>query len=72
VGQGQGQQRCAGTVADTNPVTGRITRRRCPLALDPILTAAGFTTHPGCDPSERSELWPPMTWPDGMLGKVLG
>lgn len=25
----------------------------CPLVLDPVLVAAGFTTHPCCDPGER-------------------
>jgi hypothetical protein len=61
VGQGQGRAWCQGIVTETNPVTGRVSRRRCPLALDPVLVAAGFTTHLNCDPGEVSVLWPPET-----------
>jgi hypothetical protein len=70
-GQGAGRVRCGGIVSEVNPRTGRVRRRRCPLALDPVLVEAGFETHPCCDPGERSELWPPMSWPAGMLGAVL-
>jgi hypothetical protein len=30
----------------------------CQLPMDPVLRAAGFTTHPCCDPDEVSPLWP--------------
>ena len=30
----------------------------CQLVMDPVLPAAGFTTHPCCDPHETSPLWP--------------
>lgn len=34
---------------------------RCGKYLDPVLPAAGFTTHLNCDPAEVSALWPPET-----------
>jgi hypothetical protein len=30
----------------------------CQTPMDPVLPAAGFTTHPCCDPDEVSPLWP--------------
>jgi hypothetical protein len=35
----------------------------CETAMDPVLPAAGFTTHPCCDPDEVSLLWPPLEEP---------
>jgi hypothetical protein len=70
MGQGSGRAWCEGIVTETNRATGRTTQRPCPLALDPVLAAAGFTTHPNCDPAERSALWPVMTWPRRMLRLV--
>ena len=34
----------------------------CGLPLDPVLTRAGFETHPCCSPDEVSAAWPPLTW----------
>jgi hypothetical protein len=34
---------------------------RCRRRLDPVLTGAGFRTHPCCWPGEVSALWPPET-----------
>jgi hypothetical protein len=42
-------------------------RRRCGRPLDPVLSLAGFQTHPCCDPAEVSATCPPMAWPDEML-----
>ena len=42
-------------------------RRRCVVPLDPVLIAAGFTTHPNCGPAEVSPIWPPMAWPERIL-----
>jgi hypothetical protein len=42
-------------------------RRRCMVPLDPALIAAGFRSHPCCDPAEVSPIWPPMPWPERIL-----
>jgi hypothetical protein len=44
---------CEGWITDP-PRHGRKSRpRRCGVRLDPVLTAAGYTTHPCCDPAEE-------------------
>jgi hypothetical protein len=64
-----GLARCQGHITDPphTDAAGRHrpeSRRPCGRPLDPALTAAGFRSHPCCDPDEVNPAWPPLPWPE--------
>ena len=58
VGHRRGEVKEGPTAKQAEHSEGLALCRICQLAMDPVLPANGFTTHPCCDPDEISPMWP--------------